>query len=120
MSGYRGCVITSIMYGCPRFTDATPRFNAGAEFQRIGDRPFAGHAVAAAIIAVVDVRIAQRRADVAAIGAAAAHAAHVLDEHQLLMPGAVVVHDREHRQLMMLPPSTARRAHSSDRRRSGR
>ena len=46
-----------------------------------------------------------------AIGAASAGAGHVLDEHQLLMPGAVVVHDREHRQLVMTA-STARRARS--------
>src|SRR6185436_7907054 len=28
-------------------------------------------------------------------------AAHVFDKHQFLMPRAVVMHDREHRQLMM-------------------
>ena len=31
-------------------------------------------------------------------GSAAARPGHVLDEHELLMPGAVVVHDRQQRQ----------------------
>src|SRR5262245_62019304 len=36
-----------------------------------------------------------------AIRAASANAAHVLDKHQFLMPRAIVVHDGEHRQLVM-------------------
>src|SRR5215475_4406179 len=36
-----------------------------------------------------------------AIRAASPNAAHVLDKHQLLMPGAVVVHDRKHWKLVM-------------------
>ena len=36
------------------------------------------------------------------LGATSANATHILDEHQLLMPGAVVVHHREHGQPMML------------------
>ena len=35
------------------------------------------------------------------IRAAAANAGHVLDEHQFLMPRAIVVHDRQHRELVM-------------------
>jgi hypothetical protein len=29
---YLGCVIASIMYGSPRFTEATPRLNAACNF----------------------------------------------------------------------------------------
>src|SRR5690242_20254442 len=36
-----------------------------------------------------------------AIGSAAANSAHVLHEHQFLMPSAVVMHDCQHRQLVM-------------------
>ena len=42
-----------------------------------------------------------RAADVRAIIAAPADAGHVFDEHVVLVPCAVVVHHREHRQLMM-------------------
>src|SRR5207245_5153161 len=36
-----------------------------------------------------------------AIGSAAANAAHILDEHQFLMPRAIVVHDRQQGKLVM-------------------
>src|SRR5438046_8548501 len=36
-----------------------------------------------------------------AIGSAAANAAHILDEHQFLMPRPIVVHDRQQGKLVM-------------------
>src|SRR5207248_10247128 len=45
--------------------------------------------------------ISKACSDVPPIGSAAADAVHVLDEHQFLMPCAIVMHDGEHRELVM-------------------
>src|SRR5207248_10817086 len=58
-------------------------FQRGIQLRGIGNRALRLHAVRRGHGAIVDVRFAQRRADVAAIAAAPAHAAHVFDEHQL-------------------------------------
>src|SRR5207253_4242803 len=62
---------------------------------------FGRHAVTGGHLRVIDEWLAKARADMSAIGPASADAAHVLNEHQFLMPGAVVVHDGQHRQLVM-------------------
>src|ERR1700730_8230337 len=71
------------------------------QFRRIGNRSFTGHTVRRGHLGVVDVRISESCADVSPVGSASADAGHVLYEHQLLMPRAVVVHDGEYRELVM-------------------
>src|SRR5438105_10533478 len=51
----------------------------------IGNRSFTEHAVRLRHLRVVDVRVAQRRADVRAIAAAVALTRHLLDEHHFLV-----------------------------------
>src|SRR5437867_830111 len=82
----------------------------GRELRRVGNRPFSRHAVSGRNPGVIDVRISQRAPDVSPVRATAAYAGHVLDEHELLMPRAVVVHHGQHGQLVMYGrPQHARR-----------
>ena len=59
----------------------------------IADRPFAVHAVPLRHFCIVDVGFPEGGADVDPVHAPIALARHSLDQHDLLMIGAVVVHD---------------------------
>src|SRR5438105_1817940 len=78
-----------------------PALERRGQFGWIGDRSFRCHAITRRHLRVIDKGISEARANMSSIPAAAANAAHVLDEHEFLMPCTIVMHDGQHRKLVM-------------------
>ena len=79
--------------GFTAFYRIQPALERRSQFGWIGDRSFRCHAIARRHLRVIDEGISQAGTDMSAIGATAADAAHVLDEHEFLMPCTIVMHD---------------------------